>query len=722
MSIPEKIGHYEIKAELGRGGMATVYRAYDLRFEREVAIKVLPREMLHDSQFRARFEREAKTIALLEHPAIVPVYDVGEDDGQPYFVMRYMTGGSLEDRMKNGPMPMDEVARIIDRIAAALDHAHSRGIVHRDLKPANILFDSANEPYLSDFGIAKLVESQTNMTGSGIIGTPTYMSPEQAQGETVDGRSDIYTLGVIMYELLSGMPPYKADTPMGIVVKHITEPIPHILDANPVLHPAVEDLIERAMAKSRDDRFATAGELADALEEIVLGETSGDEKTRKKITMSRMTRQKTGTFSKPAAKPVKRKSPWGLVVALIVLAGLAAAGFMYYQGNLPFLSKATPAATASEVAAVPSGTPALTSLPETTATSLSATQTSSPDATVTLPPETSTPAQPVETAAVGTVTDTPASAEFVALGGADKIAFLAGSNVWMMNVDGTALTKLTSDNVAKSNLQWLPDGNTLIYITGKCVATITVDTDQVNVLTCFDADEYFEGFQVSPDGGQVAVSVGRELYVVPFDVPLLQSAHTRADLAAMGGCLTYLDQNTKDVRWSSDSQQIAVLLISADSSWKKEVVRVLDIQQCGQTEPSVLNEFPGANFVMNGYHDRPFVPDFSWDGTTMFLLNSLVRNEGYGDLYSYDLVSHQDKLLDPIEKTCCYRDARWSPDGTYIIFAFQDLRLGPKSKTQIYYIPFDSIGTNAAYQPFAFPEDFVIDIREKLQFALRPAQ
>src|SRR5688572_5413296 len=201
---PEKIGRYEIEAELGRGGMATVYRAYDPMFEREVALKVLPQEFLHDEQFRGRFEREAKTIARLEHAAIVPVYDVGNEKEQPYFVMRYMAGGSLSDRMNTKPISLEETARIIQRVAAALDYAHSKGIIHRDLKPGNILFDETGDPFISDYGIAKLAQSQTNLTGSSIIGTPTYMSPEQAQGNDIDHRSDIYSLGVIVYEMLSG--------------------------------------------------------------------------------------------------------------------------------------------------------------------------------------------------------------------------------------------------------------------------------------------------------------------------------------------------------------------------------------------------------------------------------------------------------------------------------------------------------------------------------------
>jgi serine/threonine protein kinase len=180
--IPKKIGRYEIKAELGRGGMATVYRAYDPSFDRDVAIKVLPREFLHDPQFHDRFKREIKTIAALEHPAIVPVYDVGEEDGVPYFVMRYMTGGSLTSWIEKGKFSLKDAARIIERLASALSYAHQKGIVHRDLKPDNILFDSNGDLFISDFGVAKFSDSVTNLTGSGIIGTPAYMSPEQAQG------------------------------------------------------------------------------------------------------------------------------------------------------------------------------------------------------------------------------------------------------------------------------------------------------------------------------------------------------------------------------------------------------------------------------------------------------------------------------------------------------------------------------------------------------------
>src|SRR5512144_748147 len=265
MTTPEKIGRYEIKGELGRGGMATVYRAYDPSFEREVAIKVLPRELMHDPQFRDRFRREIKLIASLEHPAIVPVYDVGEEDGVPYFVMRYMPGGSLTQWIDKGKFSLEDAARIIERLSSALAYAHKNGLVHRDLKPDNILFDNNGDPFISDFGVAKITDSSTNMTGSGIIGTPAYMSPEQAQGEKVDNRSDIYGLGVIIFQMLSGQQPYNATTPMGVAVKHIADPVPEILKVDPSLPASTDVIIKTAMAKNREERYASATDVAHAL-------------------------------------------------------------------------------------------------------------------------------------------------------------------------------------------------------------------------------------------------------------------------------------------------------------------------------------------------------------------------------------------------------------------------------------------------------------------------
>ncbi|MBL1129695.1 MAG: serine/threonine protein kinase [Chloroflexi bacterium] len=267
MMVPETIGRYRIQAELGRGGMSTVYLAHDPHFEREVAIKLLPVELSHHPTFRKRFEREAKVVAALADPAIVPVYDFGEEKGQPYLVMRFMTGGSLAERLHQGPLSLVDAAFVLGRLAPALDEVHTHKVVHRDLKPSNILFDQRGEPYISDFGTVKMTKATTQLTDTGgAVGTPAYMSPEQIQGETeLDGRSDIYTLGIILYEMLSGKHPYQSNTPIAVAVKHMFEPTPRILDARADLPPEIQAIINKAMAKQPDERYETAVAFAQAL-------------------------------------------------------------------------------------------------------------------------------------------------------------------------------------------------------------------------------------------------------------------------------------------------------------------------------------------------------------------------------------------------------------------------------------------------------------------------
>jgi tRNA A-37 threonylcarbamoyl transferase component Bud32 len=267
--IPEKISRYEILREIGRGGMATVYLANDPNFGREVAIKILPHELMHDPSFRARFQREARTIATLEHPAIVPVYDFGEENGQPFLVMRYLSGGSLVARIRAGPMPAEEAARILARIGSALDAAHAKGIVHRDLKPANILFDQYGEAYLGDFGIAQLSGGSSTLTGSMILGTPAYMSPEQISGEKkVDGRSDIYALGIVVYEMLTGQTPFQADSPVKMMMMHVSTPLPPITKIDARIPAGSSAVLERALAKEPEQRYQKAADFSRAFDEI----------------------------------------------------------------------------------------------------------------------------------------------------------------------------------------------------------------------------------------------------------------------------------------------------------------------------------------------------------------------------------------------------------------------------------------------------------------------
>lgn len=266
-----QIGRYLIKAELKQGGMSAVYLAHDPLFERDVAVKLLPQEMLDKPTLRARFDREARIVAALDHPAIVPVYDFGEKEEQPYIVLRFMLGGSLEDRLHQGPLTLRETVQVMQRLALALDEVHNKGIVHRDLKPSNILFDQRQEAFISDFGIVRLNLAGARLTSTGdAIGTPAYMSPEQIRGDRMlDGRSDIYALGVILFEMLAGKHPYDTQTPMGVAVKHITAPVPPIHHFQPDLPPEIQLILSRAMAKEPDERYQTAKEMAEALQRVL---------------------------------------------------------------------------------------------------------------------------------------------------------------------------------------------------------------------------------------------------------------------------------------------------------------------------------------------------------------------------------------------------------------------------------------------------------------------
>lgn len=391
--------------------MAVVFLARDPAFERQVAIKVLPPQFTHDPQFRGRFEREAKVIAGLEHPYIVPVYDYGEEGQQPYIVMRFMPGGTLADRIAGHPMPLDQIALIIQRLAEAVDAVHRHGIVHCDLKPSNVLFDVEGRAFLSDFGIAKLLEGTPNLANSPLIGTPAYMSPEQCVGGApLDGRSDIYSLGLILYEMFSGHHPYgDEDVSTGEMMrKQISEPPPPLEVDRLGLPGEINSILAWALAKQPEARYATAGMMARALTALQAEVTPH---ISKPVFGPRISRPVSPLLPTPSAssngattevlsptRPMlvfqdRRRWAWALIPILALLLGAG-----WFAFNWPNIFS-TPTPTPTETQARFTATPA----PPTTIAPVVVTATPGPTNT---PTETATPTDTPTPTSTSTATST----------------------------------------------------------------------------------------------------------------------------------------------------------------------------------------------------------------------------------------------------------------------------------------------------------------------------
>jgi|WetSurMetagenome_2_1015567.scaffolds.fasta_scaffold15784_4 serine/threonine protein kinase len=277
--IGKNLGRYHIIEPLGEGGMATVYKAFDTSLERNVAIKIIrgdKKEGTEQNEFLKRFQREARALAQLDHPYILKVLDYGEQDGTPYLVMPFVQGGTLREKMGQ-PMPYRQAAALLAPVAQALDYAHHRNIIHRDVKPANILISESGAPLLSDFGIAKIIESgeSTQLTATGVgIGTPDYMAPEQWLGKA-DASTDIYSLGIVFFQMITGRLPFTAETPAAVLIKHMQDPLPRPGSFIPDLPEAVEQVLFKSLAKEPSNRFPDMGAFAAALSKLSVGDLSG---------------------------------------------------------------------------------------------------------------------------------------------------------------------------------------------------------------------------------------------------------------------------------------------------------------------------------------------------------------------------------------------------------------------------------------------------------------
>jgi dipeptidyl aminopeptidase/acylaminoacyl peptidase len=326
---------------------------------------------------------------------------------------------------------------------------------------------------------------------------------------------------------------------------------------------------------------------------------------------------------------------------------------------------------------------------------------------------------PTEVSAVPTDTAAPT---IPVLGGADKIALVANNEIWLVNVDGSEPKQLTTDGGAKSDLQWLPGGENIIFLSGKTIKYYNIKTDVVDTLTTFPSAATLDDFQVSHDGSQAMISVNNEIFVIPFDLETMKGISKKSDLLALEPCIIPVGKTksalqVRETRWAADDKLVAWHYKGPDS----DQVSVFDISTCKPEAINLLDNFPGTRFTPVGFQNR-LISDFDWDGLALFSFNTSRRNNGWGELYIYNWESHKPTLINPVSNKCCYRDARWSPDGKYLLFAFQDEGLAAAAQTVLYYVPYGEIGTGATITPIPLPEGFFKNPKEAPQPALHPAQ
>jgi Tol biopolymer transport system component len=294
----------------------------------------------------------------------------------------------------------------------------------------------------------------------------------------------------------------------------------------------------------------------------------------------------------------------------------------------------------------------------------------------------------------------------------------------MANLDGSDNVQMTEDGATKSWLQWSPEGDALTYISGKCVYTLSLESGRIDIIVCFNYVDYLKSFEVSPDGSQVAISLDNQLYILPYDLEQLGALQRRSELSAMATCEEFAPYERNFVKmasWSRDGSSLAMVIFGVASGiGSADIIQVISMETC-TAQPEIIDNFPPPRFRMPAYERSPAILNFGWDGLSLFVFNTLVRNNGYGDLYVYNMDLHKARMeLNPINDSCCYRDAIWSPDGNYLLFAYQDYSAGADALVLFYYIPYGTIGTGVSYEPMPLPG--FADLKASPLPVLRPAQ
>jgi serine/threonine-protein kinase len=617
------VGNYRILERIGRGGMATVYKAYQPSLERNVAVKVI-HEMLaaEDEQFQKRFQREAKSVAALRHPNIVQVYDFGTEDDVPYMVMEYLEGTTLKAELKGlaergETMEWEEVNRVFKAVAGAVDYAHSQGMVHRDLKPANVMLTSKGDVVLTDFGVARIVGG-TQYTATGMIaGTPAYMSPEQGKGERGDARSDIYALGIILYEMLTGQVPFEADTPWAIIVKHISDPLPLPRELNPALPEKAEQVILKALAKTPDDRYQSAADMVAALNDTMVGETRVIEGAT----------GETVVHVEAAAAPVQvptlipprsRGVPaWVWAVGGTILGAFVVALVVILLGPG---EEPTPTATAAaivEVADTPvtaqeetpepavASSPAATRAAETVADPDTPVPTETAVPTATVMPMPTVPAGPragrtlftctdtrppqiCATNSEGEVTQLTDSLDFAEVAAprwapdGSRILFMTGSgqpnrNLHVIREEGSGLVQLTSGDGNDQSADWSPDGEWIAFSRDCGLWLMRSDGSDAHELRESTETFCIDAISWSPDSEKIGFinfsAQARPLHGIwVTDREGNGQVVHASERVITGGAIAWSPDGSRIFCWCNDGDESWNLLVDADGDREGEIV------------------------------------------------------------------------------------------------------------------------------------------------------
>ena len=667
--IGRKLGNYEIVEELGRGGMAVVYRAYQPSLNRHVAIKVLAPQLSFDQQFVERFQREARAAAKLRHPNIVVIHDVARQQEIYYIVMEMLEGLTLKQLIEDkGSLSPERATRIVEQVASALDYAHEQGFVHRDIKPANIFVGQNDHTTLTDFGIAKAASETQHLTRTGmLIGTPDYMSPEQAEGGTVDYRTDLYALGIVLYQMLAGRAPFQSTTPHATLHAVIYEPPPPLRQLRPDLSPAIESVVMRSISKQPAQRFRSGSEMVAALKASMAG---------RKVVAVQAPPQPAQTL------PPQRRSPvlWLVAALALVLVIVLAAAFLLLGGDG---GRATPttAATSIVIRDTPSATAGATATGPASTAEPTATQAGAP--TDTQPPPSPTWPPPTDTAVLPTDTPPPTEPPPAPPARFGRLAFSSNRDgnpeIYVVDLADASPVRLTQANANDWLPDWSPDGTKIVFTSFRTGSyDLWVMRDDGSAQSSYVATGAWDDYpRWAPDGQRISLSTTANTQGVP---------NSEIFVRRPNGSLQQITSSTAEDQWADWSPDGRIVFTEGykdSSDWDLYVV-----DADGSNRTSWLDE---ANCDVQ--------PVWSPDGNWIAFLRITDDTNGNGRIDFEDAGSvwvgrASGGGLRQLTSGAWAVTPAWSPDSQWIAYARvrdsnSNGRSDPDDAVDIWAVPLD---------------------------------